>query len=99
MASHNNTHSLDTNDASIHTVNKVTDLTIVSYNLNGFNQGTLFLRYIWDGDTPPDIVFIQENWLTPANKHKMNSFSKQSSSYGISAMTNAIDNGILRGSC
>ena len=75
----------------------LTNLSIVSYNMHGFNQGASFLRSTCDGTSPPDIIYIQENWLTPSNLYKINNFSQNFTAFGISAMANAIDNGILRG--
>ena len=37
----------------------ISELTLVSYNMHGFNQGSPFLRSVCDGDFQPDIIFIQ----------------------------------------
>jgi len=41
-------------------------ISIVSYNLHGFNQGcTLLSALCSDLEFNTDCIFIQENWLTP----------------------------------
>ena len=44
-------------------------LKIVSFNLHGFNQGSVTIKDLIDSDQP-DIILCQEHWLTPANLHK-----------------------------
>jgi len=74
-----------------------TDVSITSYNLHGLNQGTPFLRAMCDGTQSPDIVFVQEHWLTPARLSNIMCFSKKYTGYGISAMEEVVKAGLVRG--
>ena len=70
-------------------------LTIISFNLHGFTQGSstvrdLIMLYA------PDVILIQEHWLTPANLQNLESFDGYFS-YGSSAMAHVIWAGVLRG--
>ena len=44
----------------------VTDLSIVSYNMHGYNQGLHTVKDLMLS-SKPDIFILQEHWLTPAN--------------------------------
>src|SRR6476619_5364669 len=71
--------------------------SIISYNLHGFNQGANLLRKFCLSSDNPDLIFIQEHWMTSANLYKLNHFHKDYSFYGISAMDSVVSNSILRG--
>jgi hypothetical protein len=43
-----------------------TILRIVSYNMHGFNQGSVYLK---DLSENADVIFVQEHWLYPNNLH------------------------------
>jgi exonuclease III len=73
------------------------ELSFISYNLHGFNQGSILLRSICDSDHKTDVILVQEHWLTRDNIHKMSSFCTEYISFGISAMNKTIDSGVLRG--
>jgi hypothetical protein len=45
----------------------------------------------------PDVVCIQEHWLTPANMHKLNNFSDEYFCFGSSAMEAVVCQGPLTG--
>ena len=45
----------------------VNELYIVSYNMHGFNQGIEVVSDLANSNDPPDIILLQEHWLTPAN--------------------------------
>lgn len=70
-------------------------LRIISYNMRGFNQGCIALDDII-ADFSPNILFLQEHWLTPANLNKFDRYS-DFFSFGRSAMTDAVDAGLLKG--
>jgi len=73
-------------------------LSIVSYNMHGFNQGRSTLDYLCSAtEFNSDIVLTQESWLTPNNMSKIKSFSNRYTAFGVSAMENDIGRGVLRG--
>ena len=80
MSSHNNTNDY---------------LTMVSYNLHGFNQGYVGINELISRHNV-DIMLIQEHWLTPENLCKLSCFTEYCF-FGISAMSNAVSGGILYG--
>ena len=71
-------------------------LTIISFNLHGFNQGSSTVRDLITLYAP-DVILIQEHWLTPANLHNLESFDGYFS-YSSSAMTHATGASVLCGS-
>jgi len=73
-------------------------LRLVSYNMHGFHQGFPALQDLLEhNSTVPDIILVQEHWLTPANLHKFDDFFPDYFSFGCSAMTNRVQSGILFG--
>jgi len=46
------------------------ELSIVSLNMHGFNQGSHTVRDLAN-DVKPDVVLLQEHWLTPANLYRL----------------------------
>jgi len=71
-------------------------LKLVSYNMHGFHQGFSVVDDLINTSSP-DIFFIQEHWLTPANlylfdRHFVNYFS-----FGCSAMTKHVESGMQIG--
>ena len=45
----------------------------------------------------PDVVFLQEHWLTPSNLDEFSVDFPSHFCFGASAMFNAVETGILRG--
>ena len=50
------------------------ELKVISFNMHGFNQGRetideLIVKF------SPDILLLQEHWLTPANLNRFDEFS------------------------
>ena len=41
-------------------------INIVSYNMHGYNQGSVAIRDIMVS-LSPDVILLQEHWLTPSN--------------------------------
>ena len=74
----------------------VTDLSVVSYNLHGFNQGEPILNELCT-NVLPDIIFVQEHWLSSVNMARLLSISNNYYCLCSSAMENTIQSGILRG--
>ena len=71
-------------------------LTVISFNMRGFHQGLSVLQDL-DSTLHPDVLLLQEHWLTPANlfnfdKHFTNYFS-----FGCSALSKQLETGMLRG--
>jgi len=71
-------------------------LSIMSYNMHGYNQGLHALRDLTLSATP-DIIMLQEHWLTPANLCLFDNDFPQYLCYGSSAMCSAVEAGVLRG--
>jgi len=71
-------------------------LTVISYNLHGFNQGEPGILHLIS-TVKPDVICIQEHWLTPANMHKLNTLSDDYLCFGSSAMETAVCLGPLLG--
>jgi Reverse transcriptase (RNA-dependent DNA polymerase) len=71
-------------------------LKIVSFNMHGFNQGRETVDNLVSS-IHPDIFLFQEHWLTPANLNKFDKFFKNYFTFGISAMTDSVCAGVLRG--
>ena len=76
------------------TVNKSL-LSIVSYNMHGFNQGSPAVENMIDIYNP-DVFLLQEHWLTPANLCKFDKFADYNM-FGCSAMNSVVDSGMLVG--
>ena len=81
--------------------NEDTDLTclslsILSYNMHGYNQGSQTLRDL-TLSVMPDIVMLQEHWLTPVNLCRFDTDFPQYLCYGSSAVCSAVQTGVLRG--
>lgn len=70
-------------------------LTVITYNLHGFNQGLAGVDELISNHGP-DILLLQEHWLTPANLSKFNRFD-DFCSFGSSAMSDAVSSGMLAG--
>lgn len=73
-------------------------LSIVTFNMHGFNQGHSTLDHLSSiSELNVDIILLQEHWLTPDNLHKIKHFSSRYTAFGISAMENDVSHGVLRG--
>lgn len=73
-------------------------LSLVSYNMHGYNQGRSTLDHLCAvNEANIDIIFLQEHWLTPQNLNKIKFFSDRYIAYGISAMENVISKSVLKG--
>ena len=73
----------------------ISHLKIVSFNVHGYNQGKAAIDETISS-LQPDILLLQEHWLTPANLYKLDSFD-QFFSFGRSAMESQVESGMLRG--
>ena len=77
-------------------VDSPTCISIVSYNMHGFFQGRPAVEDII-ANKPPDVIMLQEHWLTPSNLTKFDDCFPGYFSFGCSAMTKAVETGPLRG--
>ena len=73
------------------------ELKLISYNMHGFNQGSHMLSSLFDDVYCPDILFVQEHWLTPANMYKIKTINNKFTCYGISAMEQCVQESLLKG--
>jgi len=75
----------------------VNELYIVSYNMHGFNQGIEVVRDLVNSTDPPDIVLLQEHWLTPSNLFLFGEKINSHFAFGKSAMSDCVTQGPLLG--
>ena len=69
-------------------------LTLVSYNMHGFNQGKSMLSELCLNS---DIICVQEHWLLPNNLNCFNEFNSHFIGFSSSAMDSVAGRRILRG--
>jgi len=67
-------------------------LTVVSYNLHGFNQGKVLLRSL---SSSSDILFVQEHWLAPFELDKLNTMNSNMICFASTAMDDAVSRDCL----
>ena len=72
------------------------NLIVVSYNFHGFNQGSHGVKDMI-ATLMPDVIMVQEHWLTPDCLCKLNDISTSYFTFGSSAMIDCISAGPLRG--
>jgi len=70
-------------------------LSIVSFNMHGFNQGLPAIASLIADCT--DIIMVQEHWLTPVNLIKFDKLSSDYFTYGSSAMSKTVESKMLVG--
>jgi len=81
--------------ANNHAMTSQSSLKIVSFNMHGFMQGYCVLEELIK-DVSPDIILVQEHWLTPANLGKFDLFFPEYFSFGCPAMSECVQTGMLR---
>jgi len=81
---------------TVNVADESVSLSVVSYNMHGFNQGSHTVRDLVL-DIKSDIFLLQEHWLTPANLSKFEHSFPQYMCFGSSAMTTSVETGVLRG--
>ena len=64
--------------------------------MHGFNQGRITVGHLID-EFHPDIFLFQEHWLSPAGLSKFDIFRPEFISFGCSAMSESVSQGMLRG--
>jgi len=77
-------------------VNSCFDVKLVSFNMHGFYQGLTVIEDLIKTENP-DIILLQEHWLTPDNLIKFEHHFSDYFSFGSSAMTGCLQSGMLRG--
>ena len=75
---------------------KLINLKVMSFNMHGFHQGCPVIDDMIQ-QVDPDVFLLQEHWLTPANLHKFDKHFVDYFSFGCSAMSAAVESGMLRG--
>ena len=55
------------------------------------------LSTLFENSDCPDILLVQEHWLTPANMYKIKNINNHFTCYGISAMEQCVSESLLRG--
>ena len=71
-------------------------LSVVSYNMHGFNSGSPTVAELLLSHSP-DILLFQEHWLTPDNLASFEIQYPQYLCFGSSAMNDVVQQGPLRG--
>ena len=71
-------------------------LSILSFNMHGFNQGCTALQDLCESNEY-DVIFIQEHWVSPCLMNKILNISNKYVGFGISAMEAAVPIRLLRG--
>ena len=71
-------------------------LSILSYNMHGFNQGEAFLTDACLSNNY-DIIFIQEHWLSSDNLNKLSNINSEYIVFGNSAMSKSTASDVLYG--
>lgn len=72
------------------------ELCVISYNMHGFRQGSPAVRDMMLS-MQPDVILLQEHWLTPANLSKFQEEFPQYMCFGSSAMRTSVESGVLQG--
>ena len=72
------------------------DLSVVSYNMHGYRQGKVLISNLIQ-TLSPDLVFLQEHWLTPDTLTKFNVEFSNYYAFGSSAFGDMIESGPLAG--
>ena len=82
--------------AGTQTDNNILKLDLVTFNMRGFNQGWPVVNDLIR-EFRPNVILLQEHWLTPANLNKFDVFFEGYFCFGSSAMSNVVESGPLRG--
>jgi len=67
-----------------------------SYNIHGYNQGVTALKSLIKSKNP-DVVMLQEHWLTPSNLNRLSKDFSDYTAFGCSAMDKLVSTGPLIG--
>jgi len=72
------------------------DSTIVTYNLHGFNQGSVLVNNYCSSNIA-DFMLLQEVWLTPDSLSKIDEIAPGYYCFSVSSMETAVSCGLLKG--
>jgi len=72
------------------------NLSILTFNLHGYNQGGNYLKEICNTKMH-DFIFVQEHWLIPSELYKLKSLSNEYVLFGKSAMKDILGCSVLWG--
>jgi len=72
------------------------ELLDVSYNMHGYNQGVTALKLLIE-PKHPQVIMLQEHWLTPSNLYKFSQDFSGYTPFGCSAMDSVVSSGPLIG--
>ena len=72
------------------------NVKLVTYNMHGFFQGLTVIEDLISTENP-DIILLQEHWLTPDNLNKFEHHFSNYFSVGSSAMAGCLQSGMLKG--
>jgi len=72
------------------------NLKIISFNMRGFHQGRSVIEDMI-AEESPDVLLLQEHWLTPDNLYLFDRYFSGYFSFGSSAMSSVLETGMLRG--
>jgi len=72
-------------------------LYIVTYNMHSFNQGIGVVCDLVNSNNSPDVILLQEHWLTPDNMSIFGEKINSHYAFGKSAMTESVKQGPLFG--
>lgn len=75
----------------------INELSIVSYNMHGFFQGIEVVKSLSSHSRSPDIMLLQEHWLTPAKLYLFRDHVTSYFAFGKSAMSDSVTSGPLVG--
>ena len=90
---------LSTTTTQVSLENSFTDLgrlVVISYNLHGYNQGLTGLKDMICS-LCPDVIMVEEHWLTTDNLYKLSDISRDYFVFGSSAMNALLSQGPLYG--
>ena len=73
-----------------------TEIIVISYNMHGYNQGSTALKLLAESKKP-DVIMLQEHWLTPTNLDRFSQDFTGYTSFGCSAMDKLVSSGPLIG--
>lgn len=72
------------------------DIKMISFNMYGFYQGFTVVEDLINNEFP-DVITLQEHWLTPDNLTKFEQHFTDYFWFGCSAMSSCLETGMLRG--
>ena len=72
------------------------ELFLVSYNMHGYRQGQIVVNDLVQSLTP-DLILLQEHWLTPQNLIKFTNDFSNYYAFGSSALGASVEAGPLLG--